>query len=161
MELKRRSRWHEFYNESQSNVVLMLEKKICDLKTTGSKVSLDAGLHDGFWNKFTSWQTSPSRKSLFCFCRALGLSIENISALYKKGYKPTHQEIAKWETLKGSKIQKNILPDKEFTQPELNVFENMQEITTKEDYDLHCINWLKSRGFKIQKSVTVTTFEEI
>lgn len=161
MEIKRRSRWHEFYNDTEANVIAMLEEKIWNSKTTGREVALNAGLHSGFWSKFTTGQTSPSRKSLFCFCRSLGLPVENICALYRKGYKPTHREIAKWENQGGGKIQKQLLAPKQFDQSELSIFDDLDDVKTPEAYDLHCIRWLKSRGFKIQKTVTVTTLEEV
>jgi hypothetical protein len=161
METKRRSRWHEFYNKTETEVISVLQEKLWSLNLPGFRASESAGLHRGFWNKFKNGETSPSRKSLFCFCKALDLPVEYICSLYRRGYKPTHREITKWETQGGAHTCKKAHSTQEPTQSELNVFENVEKIQTPEQYDLHCINWLKSRGFKIQKVITVTTLEEI
>lgn len=74
-------------------------------------------------------------------------------------YKPTHREITKWETHGGAKIQKEAPITADLTQSELKILEGMKPVETADQYDLHCINWLKSRGFKIQKPTT--TFQEV
>jgi hypothetical protein len=159
MEIKRNTRWHDFYNKTEFEVVSLLEERLWSLKKSGYHAAQAAGLHGGFWGKFKTGQTSPSRKSLFCFCRALDLPIEFICSFYKKMYKPTHKEITKWEAYGGAHRKKETPISTGSTQSELKILEEIKPIENAEQYDLHCINWLKTRGFKIQKPTT--TFHEV
>lgn len=156
----RKNRWDDFYKETPEHVVGLLESKLNSAQLKGSQVSGFAGLHSGFWNKFKNGETSPGRKSLFSFCRALGMSVTDICLFYRKGYIPTASEILNW-------TPKHILrTTTEQTKPQSNEAAEQKNKNDSVDddpqeVDAFSIEWLKSRGFKIQRPVTVTTFQEI